>query len=184
MRVYNFRDEIKRSSVDRLMRGLRTSEPPTHVLVDSPGGEFDFFSTVGPAIERRGITTLAGDVRSAAVILYLLGYSRQSFPDSTFFFHEVRAHVGRDTQITLTDLEEFEELEAEMSGKPREQYEEWKRNLRFAQNWFVDFINRKTGVPASMFLSLMRSEATLSAREAVHYGISHEVVPEDYFIRY
>ncbi len=184
MRVFNFDYEIDRTSINRLIRRLRTSEPPTHVLVDSPGGEFDFFSTLGPAIERRGITTLAGDVRSAAIILYLLGYNRQSFPDSTFFFHEVRAHVASGGQITLTDIEEFEELEVKMSGEPREKYEEWKRNLQFAQFWFVDFITRKTGVSSSVFLSLMRGEATLSARDAVHYGIAHEIVPTDYFDRF
>lgn len=184
MRLFNFYDEIDTTSISILMRRLRTSDPPTHVLVDSPGGEFDFFSTLGPAIERRGITTVAGNVHSAAVILYLLGHNRKSFADSTFFFHEVRAHVASGDQITLTDLEEFEELEVKMSGEPREKYEEWKKNLRFAQFWFLDFITRKTGISSSVFLALMRSEVTLSAREAVHYGIAHEIVPTDYLDRF
>ncbi len=183
MRVIVFDEEIRRSSVNRLLGRLCQAGSPRHVIVDSPGGQFDFFSTLGPAIERQGIVTLARDVRSAAVILFLLGHFRQAFPDSTFFFHEVRAMVGPVGEITITDLEEVEEYEREMSGRGREFYQEWRNQMRAAQNWFLRFVAERTGVPVPLFLGLMRSNATLSSREAVHYGIAHEVVPQDFIHR-
>jgi ATP-dependent protease ClpP protease subunit len=148
----------------------------THfVVVDSPGGRFEFFSVVGPAIERRGITMLAGNVRSAAVILYLLGHRRLAFQDSVFFFHEVRTLVD-GAEITLTDLEEVEEYASRMRADHREHFEEWGHQMRTAQAWFVRFIAEQTRVPPDVFLNLMREEATLNAREAMHLGIVHEII--------
>ena len=166
---------VSRRSVEGLLTELRMPGAPSGVFVDSPGGHFEFFSVLGPAIERKGITMLAGDVRSAAVILFLLGHDRQVVPDSSFFFHEVRTLV-RGEEITIADLEAVEEYTEEMSGRPKEEYQEWVRQMNSAQDWFVEFISRKTGLSRSLFLNLMRSEATLSSGEAIHYGIANRAV--------
>lgn len=183
MNVLYFDQEIDRRSIERLLVRLKSANAPRRVLVDSPGGEFEFFSVLGPAIERRGIITMAGDVKSAAVILFLLGQTRQALPDSEFYFHEVRAHVRGEGEITISSLEEFEEYERKMSGGRREAYQQWKRNMKAAEAWFLDFMSQRTGLRPAVFQNLMRKEVTLSARDAVHYGIVHEIVPSDFLNR-
>ncbi len=172
-----FDREICKSTVETLLTKLRSANSTNRVYVSSPGGTFDFFSVLGPAIQRQGIVTLSGDVRSAAVVLFLLGHVRQALPDATFFFHEVRTFVGQGNQITVADLEHAEEYERMMSAEGQEAYQEWRQSMKMAQAWFARFISTQTGLPASTFLNLMRAEATLSAREAVRYGIVHEIVP-------
>ena len=179
MRMIMFNKELRRSSVERLLATLRQANAPRNVFVSSPGGSFDFFSTLGPAIERQGIVTLAGDVRSAAVLLFLLGHVRKVIPESTFFFHEVRALVGPVGEITISNLEEVEEYENQMSGNERESYQEWRRSMKAAQSWFIHYVSRQSGISIPTFLSLMRSEATLSAREALRYGIAHRLIHSD-----
>lgn len=176
MRHIVFDRKLSQFSVQALLEELGQANAPRHVYVDSPGGQFEFFSCLAPAIERRGIITLAGDVRSAAVILFLLGCDRKAFPDSVFFFHEVRALVDEGGEVTIADLEMVQEYDREMSGRRHEFYKEWLRKMRAAQNWFLYFLREKTGLPQATFLNLMRREVTLSAQEAVRYGIAHEVV--------
>jgi len=174
--VHRFEEGIDRRKIEDLLKSLRHPNSPRCVYVNSPGGAFEFFSELGPAIERLGITTLSGNVRSAAVILFLLGHRRVADLSSTFFFHEVRTLVGDGGVITITDLESVREYDRQMSGKKREVYQEWLRRMELAQRWFVQFIQGRTGVPASTFLNLMRSEATISPHEALRYGIVHEIV--------
>ena len=112
-----FQTLVRKKSVEGLLEALKRANAPRQVYVDSPGGSFEFFSTLGPAISRRGITTLSGNVRSAAIILFLLGHTRRAFPNSTFFFHEVRTLVGPHGEITIADLEEVQEYEQEMSRR-------------------------------------------------------------------
>jgi ATP-dependent protease ClpP protease subunit len=170
-----FQTPIDRLSVEGLMTQLNQANAPRIVFVDSPGGEFEFFSVVGPQIQRRGITTLAGEVASAAVILYLLGHERLALPSSTFFFHEVRTLVNENGAVTLTDLQSVREFEREMSGQKREVLQHWYNQMALAQRWFIHFIHERTGLSSNVFLNLMRSEATLSASDALRYGIVHRV---------
>lgn len=178
MRYISFQTTIDRWSVEDLMNELNRANAPRGVFVNSPGGQFEFFSTIGPQIQRRGITTLAGEVSSAAVILYLLGHERRALPSSTFFFHEVRTLVDEAGTITLTDLEGIREFEREMSGRKREALQHWYQQMALAQRWFVHFIQERTGLSSGVFLNLMRSEATLSASDALRYGIVHRVHEE------
>lgn len=160
-----------------MLTSLRTSNAPDGVFVDSPGGRFEFFSRFAPAIERRRITTLSGDVRSAAVILTLLGERRYAHPDATFFFHEIRA-LTMNGDITITELGEVRERYDQMNASRCKEFEEWDIQMRAAQSWFLNFMATKTQLPTNVFLDLMRNEATLSAREAVRYGIVHRVLSE------
>lgn len=168
---------ISKPSIEQLLEELKRANAPQQVLIDSPGGTFEFFSSFAPALSRRGITTLAGDVRSAAVILYLLGHSRRAFETSTFFFHEVRTLVGPYGEITIADLEEVEEYKERMFLEDRERFEKWLAEMRSAQAWFLHFLREVTGVPTGTYLNLMRGEAVLTARDAIRYGIVHQIVP-------
>ncbi|KKW29886.1 MAG: hypothetical protein UY72_C0030G0009 [Candidatus Uhrbacteria bacterium GW2011_GWD2_52_7] len=184
MRYLPFTCEISARRIERLITDLRAPDAPRAVYVDSPGGQFTFFSTFGPAIKRYGLTTVSGDVRSAAVVLYLLGHRRIALPDSTFFFHEVRTLITGQGEMTICDVEHVLETQEQiLSGPQRECIEEWLHHMRLAQNWFLGFMARETQLPTSTFLNLMRDEATLDAREARRYGIVHEIVSEDELLR-
>ncbi|MCB9798520.1 ATP-dependent Clp protease proteolytic subunit [Candidatus Nomurabacteria bacterium] len=178
LRLFPFFDEITAEGVFTVLRALLSVNPPNGIYVNSPGGRFDFFSSLGPAIERQGIITLSQDVSSAAVLLTLLGHKRYAFGDSTFYFHEVRAMIGDPLdEITICDIETVIDEQERIEAEDRENLEEWLFQMRVAQSWFLQFIARRTGVRPAVFLDLMRQEATLNAREAVHYGIIHEVLP-------
>jgi ATP-dependent protease ClpP protease subunit len=174
-----FYRRISAESVVDLMEQLGKADAPNGVYVSSPGGRFEFFAELAPAIDRRGIVTLSGNVRSAAVILALLGQTRYAFPDSTFFFHEIRTLIELNGGVTICDLQEAMEAQERMEAEQREFFEEWLRRMRMAQNWFIGFIAEKTGIRPAVFLDLMRQNATLDAREAVQYGIVHQIVPPE-----
>ncbi|MBI4257294.1 ATP-dependent Clp protease proteolytic subunit [Candidatus Uhrbacteria bacterium] len=173
----SFTGEISEQRIELLLQELRRENGRTGLFVHSPGGTFDFFSRLGPAIARRDVTTFAGDVESAAVLLYLLGHRRIAHPRSTFLFHEVRIFPAGSMggPITVTDLEGFEEYRSRMSREGREHYEAWLASMRDAQSWFVRFLRAQTNVDTGTFLGLMREEARLSAHEALRYGIVHNV---------
>jgi ATP-dependent protease ClpP protease subunit len=182
-----FECEISRNSIEALLTTLRKTDAPQPqgVHIHSPGGEFEFFSELAPAIERRGIVTLTEEARSSAVLLALLGHRRQAMPKATFFFHEVRAFFrvpeapGQEISMTVSDLDTLFEYEEEViSALKREQIAEWRRRTVSAQDWFVGFMGQKTGLAPGVFRNLMKANATLSAREALRYGIVHEIMPD------
>ncbi len=171
-----FDREICHSTIEQLLTELRLVNAPRVVYISSPGGTFEHFRTLGPAIARQGITTVSGRVYSAAIILFLLGHRRLAFPDGTFFFHEVRTLVGPMGEITIADLEEVREYEQYMEAHEREKLQVWRNNMRAAQSWFIQFLSDNTGVSTSTFLDLVRSEATLTAKEALRYNIIEQIV--------
>ncbi len=60
-------------------------------------------------------------------------------------------------------------------------HENQSSSLANAQNWLLSFLCEQSRVSRSVFLDLMRSEVTLSAREALSYGIVQKIVTEDEF---
>ena len=171
----NFQTDLSVHSVTGLLHSLQQPGAGKEVHINSTGGTFDYFDVLGPAIERQGITTVAGNVGSAANVLYLLGHERLARPDATFFFHEVQAVVGSN-QISLTTAEEFRDHSVLVMKKDPDGFDSWIDEMRAAQNWFLEFMNAKTGVAKGTFLNLMREEATLSAHDAREYGIVHDIV--------
>lgn len=178
MKYIRFEDRVETWTVNKLLTDLCQPNVPKNVYVDSPGGSFGCFSTLGPAIERQGVTTLAGNVASSAIILFLLGQKRQALADSVFIFHEIRALVSPGAGVTLAELEEVKEYEEKVRSEGREIYEHWLSNMRAAQSWYLNYVASRTGIPGAVVLNLMRKEAHLSAREAKMYGIVHEVVAD------
>lgn len=179
-RMLTFDRDVSAESVSDLLLQLQRPSTPRLVMVDSDGGTFEFFSALGPAVRRCGITTLAGDVASSALVLYLLGHRRQALPDSTFYFHEVRAIIGPYGEITVTDMADYLGLVNDMSLHGGEVLEHFLEQMQSAQRWMVSYLSDLTGVPAGTFLTLMRDEVTLTAREARHYNIVHEIISSPY----
>ena len=184
LKYLNFARPVSKRSIENLMISLKSANAHDCVYVDSPGGEFEFFSVFAPVIRRMGINTIGGDVRSAAVLLLLLGQYRYALPDSSFFFHEVRALVGNpcnsNNMVTICDLDYVQDFyKDQIEGQEKEIMQEWHRRMQAAQTWFLQFISEATLVPIPTFLSFMRGNTTLSAREAQRYGIVHRVISED-----
>ncbi len=178
MRYLNVDGEINEQNMEALLLQLRKPESSHHIFVDSPGGRFKFFDTIGPAIENQGVVTLAGDVYSSAIVLYLLGYRRQAFPDSTFFFHEVSALVDSLGKISIATAEEVLDYASDLSkGATTDEYQIWLANMKAAQHWLLSFLTRKTNIPNGTFLNLMRNKVTLTAWDAMQYGIVTEIIP-------
>lgn len=177
MRFLTYTGEITEQRVERLLTELRRDTDKTGLFVSSPGGTFNFFSRMAPAITRRGLTTFAGTVESAAVLLYLLGHRRIAHPASTFLFHEVRVfpHGLAGGPVTVTDAERFEEYRDHMSREGRERYEAWLSAMHDAQRWFAHFLREHTDIHAGVFLELMHENTRLTAEEALRYGIVHKV---------
>ncbi len=180
MRLINFYGEVNRPRVEQLLQALQQS-PQSHVRLASPGGTFEFFSVLAPSLARAGYTVVAEDVRSAAIVLQLLAHRRLAVPSATFFFHEVRAIIGPGLEVTVCDVSEASDRAREakdlITAEGRDQLEEWEHRMKMAQSWMLQFIQGRTGVPQAIFLNLMRAEAVLTAREAMRYGIVHEIVP-------
>lgn len=175
-----FDGQISRSRIEGLLTDLRKINAKQRVWINSLGGTFEFFSILGPPLLYQGFTAVGRDVRSAAIVLYLLGYRRYAIPGTVFFFHEVRAIMDGCGIITIRDLEEVLKLEANLlADEGREVVQEQLRRLRNAQSWTLSFIQENTGLPRATFLDLMRSEAVLSAKEAVRYRVAHKVVSKD-----
>ncbi len=180
-RILTFTHDVSAESVTELLLQLQKPSAPRRVMIASDGGTFGFFSALGPAVQRCGITTLAGDVASSALILYLLGHHRQALPESTFFFHEVRAIIGPHGEISVTDMEGYLSLVNELSLlHGSEVLEQYLEKMQSAQRWFVSYLASLTGVPTGTFLNLMREEVTLSAREARQHNIVHQIVSSPY----
>ncbi len=176
-----FRYEIGAKSIEWLLNESRRSVGPKRVWIDSPGGTFDFFSKFGPPLERQGLTTVGVDVRSAAIILFLLGYQRLAVPSLIFFFHEVRVIPGRQGEITVCDVETARHFINDAAK--REGFDELLFQMKSAQHWMVSYISSLSGIPKSLFVDLMQREVTLCAREAIRYGIAHRVLEREEVVR-
>lgn len=181
MHDISFFREISLGTITELLGELRKDGLGRRVLIKSPGGTFEFFSIFAPAFIRQGFTSVGYEVSSAAIILFLLGNKRFVLPESTFFFHEVRAIIGAKA-ITICNVDEAIDWAREMSrALSREPLEEFQRQMNNAQNWMLSFISQRTNTEPSIFLDLMRQEVTLSAQEAVYYGLASRIISEDEF---
>ncbi len=181
-----FSGQTSRKSVEDLLEGLQRTSGKRMVTIDSPGGSFEFFSVLGPALKRTGYISVGTSVRSAAIFLQLLGRQRLALPGSTFFFHDVRAVIGKHGEVTVFELDEFLQREKDMKKKHSAQTEvmqEWIRRMQVAQRWMLSFVQQETGLSPGVFADLMKSEVTLTAKEAVRYGVVHRIVSEDELMR-
>ncbi len=174
-----FEDRITEARIEALVTTLKRSGVRPQIVIDSPGGEFTFFSTRARGLQQRRITMLAGTVGSAANVLYLLGCRRLAFRQSTFWFHEVLTAVeGR--VITICDFERYSQFREQMAAEQREMLEQWEHQARTAQDWVASFLADASGTRKPFILDLMRQEVVLSAQDALRYGIVHEIVPDDF----
>ena len=173
-----FEGAVDNTSLENLLDSLSSSNSPRLVYVNSPGGKIDHLMPLVPAIEAKKIITAGDAVGSAAVILFLLGYPRYAFPESSFYFHKVS---GGDGMIeTWTDIEVQRILKSkELSEEVLLFFKEWFRDIRNAQSWVIDFMSEKTGTSKEVFTKLMDNEITLSIREAIQFGLVHKVLQKD-----
>lgn len=177
MRDIDFFTSISGFSVQNLL-GKLDCPGEQRVWINSPGGTFEFFSVLAPPLIRKGFTAIALEVASSANVLYLLANNRYAVPDATFYFHEVLM-VGCRGVITICSAEEAVERARETAGRNLEEAMETLRRLRTGQDYFLDMVSSRTGLQKSVFLSLMRGDITLTAKEAVRYGIVREIISRE-----
>lgn len=186
MRAISFRGDISKAKIVRLLESLQSDHGRSLVVVDSPGGEFEFFSQLAPPLARAGFVSVGVRVASAAIVLQLLGAERLAVPDATFFFHEVRTIIGSNGEVSVYDLERALDIEREMKNRlklpEREFLEHWYSQMVSAQSWMFSFIAKQTGFPPGRFVNLMRNNVTLSAREAVQYGVVQRIISADEYL--
>jgi len=167
-----FDTAISQDSVEHLLTYLRSANSSDTILIDSPGGTFDFFSVLGPAISRLGVTTVANRVYSAASILFALGRERIVHPESEILFHEVRVMTLDGRHITVGNADDLEALHNDMRKRPTEEFEEWRRQMHNAQDWFIRFMARHTKCSAHRIRYFIEHDAVLTGEEAYRYGIA------------
>lgn len=177
-----FGEFVCQQSIQELIMRVRYTPTSRIVLIDSPGGEFEFFNTLAPALLRESITTLAGEATSAATILYLLGENRLAFPDATFHFTKIRAIADHDDVITILDQDFANDMAEMLEEEDPEGYAEELRNMQAAESWYLKFLSEHTGIDVQVFLNLMKDEVTLNAVDAMRYGFVHRIVPYDHFL--
>jgi ATP-dependent protease ClpP protease subunit len=171
--VLHFNSEINENSIERLITRLRSSNAPSKVLIDSPGGTFNFFSLQAPAISRLGITTIANRVYSAASILFVLGAERVVHCNSELLFHEVRIITPSGNHITLSDVGEYEAMLKEtVKDVSFENFDEWYLQMKTAQEWLVRLISENTKCSRGIIRSLVNEDTVISGKEAYRYGIA------------
>lgn len=171
--ILHFKADINEKTINQLIACLRSCNSPDTVVIDSPGGSFDFFSTRGPIIKRLGITTIANHVYSAATILFILGAERIVHRESEILLHEVRVITGNGQHVTVSDVDECEAMMLYMQkSKPPEMFKEWQRQMHNAQEWFVHFVADHTHCPVYMVRNLLRAETVLTGKEAYQYGLA------------
>ena len=169
----HFQAEINDNTVGQLITHLRSWNSPDTVVIDSPGGTFDFFSVRAPAIKRLGVTTVANRVYSAASVLFVLGAERVVHKDSEILFHEVRVVSTDGQHITVSDVDEYEAILHYMhKTQPPEMFSEWRRQMHNAQNWFTQFIADHTHCPVNIVRNLISEDAIISGKEAYRYGLA------------
>lgn len=170
-----FFNEINQERIERLLGVCQSHIGKKNIWIISPGGSFEFFSRLGPPLHRQGVTTIGIDVKSAAIILFLLGHQKLVIPESEFFFHEVRVIPSGHNEITICDLEDAMEF-VEKKSETEENMKEFLLGMKNAQNWMISYISQISGISKSLFLELMQKEVTLNAKEAVYYGIAQKIV--------
>jgi ATP-dependent protease ClpP protease subunit len=58
-----------------------------------------------------------------------------------------------------------------------EVYSDFLADMAAAQNWYADFLSRRTGLTAGRILGFMRDGISLFAKDAIDCGLVHEIIP-------
>jgi ATP-dependent protease ClpP protease subunit len=130
----------------------------------------------------RRITTIGGhSVGSAALDIFLCGINRLAFSDSMFFFHE--ASYESDGRL-------IREFEAELAVEIEKLTYRYQQSghllrrldlLRRANELTGRILARQTKLSYGRVRELMRGDGCqMDAREALFYGLVHEIIPCSY----
>lgn len=183
MQVINFSGRIDFANVSHLLLDLRKKKDVQQcVLINSRGGFIGFFPCLKSSLEDLSFTAVAEKIYSAAIILFLYGQERLAFPDATFLFHEVRTTLEDGSWVTMsevgTDLRSHSDA-LEIYGKTIDEIATIYREMQKGQEWMIDFIVQHSTIMDSELRRLMRDEVTLTAQEAMEYGMVHRIISRE-----
>lgn len=183
MQKMRFSGRVDLANVSHLLIDLRIKKDVhQHVWINSNGGFINFFPLLNGSFNCLQYTAVGEKVCSAAIILFLYGQERLAFPDSTFFFHDVRSRFENGEWVTVSDLEtcmEYMDDAKEFYGKSLEEIAKIHHDLHKGQEWMIDFIVQHSTITADKLRILMNEEATLTAQEALEYGMVHRIISRD-----
>lgn len=183
MQEIYFSEKVSLGSIANLLIKLRIGRRAfQRVRIDSVGGSFNWFPVYERSLKEMCFTTIGEEVQSAAIILYLYGQKRLAFHDSIFFFHQVWVEIDGHGHYTVTDLDEYVEcgINTESTlGKSHEDIVRIFNTLQKGQDQYMRFIVQRSAIDMETLYHLMREETTLTAAEALCYGIVHEIISRE-----
>ena len=180
MRNIDFSGEVNYERICELLVSLRIGKSSHQcVWIDSFGGTFDFFPRLAASFETLSFITVGIKVYSAAVFLYMHGLERLAFPESKFLFHEACIGVEGHGDVALSDFgafldSSFDILDAH--GIKYEEAERFYRKMEESYNLNVKFIAERSTMREDKLRQLVREGTTLTAQEALEYGIVHRII--------
>lgn len=153
-------DEEHFKEVQETIDGLR--EAKKIVLFIASGGGFmppalAFYNWVR-ALRIPLITVAAGEVASAAIIVFLAGQKRFVSPHSYLRIHSIRASMAKDADI----------LPSELSGI--------EADLKAAHDIYVNICVRETRLGTEEINNFMAGETVIRPKQSVKWGFAHGIL--------
>lgn len=172
----SFTASTSQDNIDHVMMKLQGCAAGQKVWINSLGGKVKHLLAEAERLEKLRFVTVGHKVGSAAKLLFLLGSKRYVLPEAKFFFHEVVSIdliLGR--RVTMRDMEV--ELDfTRFDGRSDLLLESGVRESRNVQSALISFVKKRSRMSPETIFKLMKNEVTLSAKEAVHYGLADEVI--------
>ncbi|MFA5961587.1 MAG: hypothetical protein WC848_02820 [Parcubacteria group bacterium] len=154
----------------------------SNLFVSSNGGQSIVAELGVQRLMPRKITTIGGySIRSAALDIFLCGANRLAFSDSVFFFHEA-SYESDGRLIRESEAELAVEIE-KLTYKYQQSGHLLRRLdlLRRANELTGQILARQTKLSYGRVRELMLGDGCqMNAREALFYGLVHEIIPCSY----
>ncbi len=148
------------------------------IFISSPGGSGRIVFLGLDRLIPENVTMIGGEmVCSAALSFFLCGKRRVALEETIFNFHEAIAHVdGRNVlEGELQGLVEIRKINGE--NQSAIELSDLLRDLRCVNELTINILRNATTLSPERIHALMRgSGMTMSARQALRYGLIHEII--------
>lgn len=151
--------------LDRIKLLLQNDkDAPVYLTVTSPGGGtgigMGFYDTI-KTVYKPNLTTIGtGDVDSSGIIVFLSGDKRYITPNTTLLLHLAGRTFDGGKRFTAQEMESMLR-------------EDTLKDFQYAS-----VVSERSGgkLSTEKVLDMMAKSTVLSAEEAMHYGLAHEIL--------